>query len=143
MPIIISFTSWTRNSVFSLLELSCSESDLAVSRESISSMKTTDGWWTRATAKSARTIFSPSPTHFDVKEDAEIEKKVDFDCEAMHFPGTKKRETALSKKKSYTRYCRYSTSIKKNTSFEYLGVLKKVFKSNMAKDQISKVHDKF
>ncbi len=61
-----------------LLELSCSVSDLDVSSESISSMKTTDGWWTLATANSARTIFSPSPTHFDVRVDALIEKNVEL-----------------------------------------------------------------
>ena len=29
-----------------------------------------------ATAKRARTIFSPSPIHFEVKEEAEMEKNV-------------------------------------------------------------------
>jgi hypothetical protein len=37
-------TSWTRNSVLMRLELSCSLSDRADKRESISSMNTTEGW---------------------------------------------------------------------------------------------------
>jgi hypothetical protein len=69
-----------------LLELSCSVSDLAVSSESISSMKMTEGWCTLATAKSARTIFSPSPTHLDVRVDALMEKNVELIWEAMHLP---------------------------------------------------------
>ena len=32
-----------------------------------------------ATAKRARTIFSPSPTHLEVNEEALILKKVEFD----------------------------------------------------------------
>jgi hypothetical protein len=39
-----------------------------------------------ATAKSALTIFSPSPTHLEVSDEALMLKKVDLDCEAMHFP---------------------------------------------------------
>ena len=50
-----------------------------MSRESISSMKITLGSWTLATANNALTIFSPSPTHFEVKEDADMEKNVDPD----------------------------------------------------------------
>lgn len=56
-------TSCTRNSVLIRREDSCSESLRCESKESISSMKTTAGWWTRATANKARTIFSPSPTY--------------------------------------------------------------------------------
>ena len=55
----LKLTNWTKNSVLILLELSCSVSDLALKTLSISSINTTEGWWTRATAKSARTIFSP------------------------------------------------------------------------------------
>ena len=55
-------TSWTRNSVLIRREDSCSESLRCDSNESISSMKMTAGWCTRATANNARTIFSPSPT---------------------------------------------------------------------------------
>ena len=55
------------------------QSHLAVSRESISSMKITLGSWTLATANNALTIFSPSPTHFEVNEEADIEKNVDPD----------------------------------------------------------------
>ena len=50
-----------RNSVFILLELSCSDSDLWERRESISSIKITAGWLHLATAKRALTSFSPSP----------------------------------------------------------------------------------
>ena len=39
-----------------------------------------------ATAKRARTIFSPSPTHFEVKVEALMLKNVDFDWLAMHLP---------------------------------------------------------
>ena len=49
-------------------------------------MKTTDGWYTLATANNARTIFSPSPIHLDVNEDALILKNVEFDFEAIHLP---------------------------------------------------------
>ena len=49
---------------------------LAESNESISSTKITAGERWRATAKSALTIFSPSPIHLLVKLDAEIEKNV-------------------------------------------------------------------
>ena len=38
-------------------------------------MKMTDGCSAPATAKSVRTIFSPSPIHLDVSDDALIEKK--------------------------------------------------------------------
>ena len=79
-------------------------------------MNTTDGWCTRATAKRARTIFSPavqsvtnsendsqvcllslpSPTHLDVSDEALMEKKVDFDCEAMHFPATNPKQLVMN-----------------------------------------------
>ena len=39
-----------------------------------------------ATANSARTIFSPSPTHLEISLEAEIEKKVQFTSGAIHFP---------------------------------------------------------
>jgi len=42
-------------------------------------MKTTDGWWIAAIANIVLTIFSPSPTHFDVRVDADMLKNVDFD----------------------------------------------------------------
>ena len=47
---------------------SCSPSDLCDNSESISSMKITAGWCIRATANSARTIFSPSPTYDGIAE---------------------------------------------------------------------------
>lgn len=49
-------------------------------------MKTTAGCVAAATANRARTIFSPSPIHFEVKLDALMLKNVEFDCDAMHFP---------------------------------------------------------
>lgn len=49
-------------------------------------MKTTEGCKTRAIAKRARTSFSPSPTHFDVMEDAAILKNVALHCDATHRP---------------------------------------------------------
>lgn len=49
-------------------------------------MKTTDGCFVAATANKARTIFSPSPIHFEVKLDALMLKKVEFDCDAIHLP---------------------------------------------------------
>lgn len=65
---------------------SISPSVRAVSRESISSTNITEGERQRATAKRARTIFSPSPIHFEVSEEALMLKNVAPDCEAMHFP---------------------------------------------------------
>lgn len=47
-----------------------------------------EGCKTRAMPKSARTSFSPSPTHFDVIDEAAILKKVALHCEAMHRPKT-------------------------------------------------------
>jgi hypothetical protein len=37
-------------------------------------------------ANIVRTIFSPSPTHFEVKVLAEIDKNVDLDCAAIALP---------------------------------------------------------
>lgn len=39
-----------------------------------------------ATANKARTIFSPSPIHLEVKEAELILKNVALECEAMHLP---------------------------------------------------------
>jgi len=39
-----------------------------------------------ATAKRARTIFSPSPTHLEVRLEAEMAKKVELLWQAIHFP---------------------------------------------------------
>ncbi len=54
------------------------------STESISSMKMTLGCRQPATANSARTIFSPSPIHLDVREDAEMEKNVALHDKCVH-----------------------------------------------------------
>lgn len=59
---------------------------LAHNKESISSMKMTEGCFIEAIANSVLTIFSPSPTHLLVSELAEIEKKVEFDSLAIAFP---------------------------------------------------------
>lgn len=81
----------------------------AVSNESISSIKITAGWYSLAMANRARTcaitsyqrqsrpafeeigqlrltVFSPSPTHFEVSEDAEMLKNVAPDFDAIAFP---------------------------------------------------------
>jgi hypothetical protein len=68
---------------------------LAVRRESISSIKTTEGWCALATAKSARTIFSPSPTHLDVSVEALMEKNVERIWDAMHLPEIKRQCTDI------------------------------------------------
>jgi hypothetical protein len=49
-------------------------------------MNMTAGCRVEATAKSARTIFSPSPIHLDVSEEAEILKKVAPAEHAMALP---------------------------------------------------------
>ena len=62
-------------------------SDLrADSMESISSTKMTAGCMQPATAKSARTIFSPCPIHLLVSEDALMLKKVAWILLAMALP---------------------------------------------------------
>ena len=64
-----------------------SPSDLRADRtESISSIKMTEGCRAPATANSARTIFSPSPIHLLVREEADIEKKVARMLAAMALP---------------------------------------------------------
>lgn len=50
-----------------------------------------------ATANKARTIFSPSPIHFDVSDDALMLKNVDLDCDAMHFAKYQKHNFKFSK----------------------------------------------
>ena len=69
-------SSCTRNSVFIRLELSWSPSPRAESNESTSSRKMTLGWRSRAILKSARTIFSDSPTYFEVRDAADAAKKL-------------------------------------------------------------------
>ena len=60
--------------------------DLALRMESISSMKMTAGCRWPARVKSVRTIFSPSPIHFEVKLEALMLKKVALMFEAMALP---------------------------------------------------------
>src|SRR5438876_320233 len=68
-----------RNSVLLRREASCSDDpDRAQSSESISSTKMIDGASAFASPKSARTSFSDSPCHLDVRLDAEMAKKVDL-----------------------------------------------------------------
>jgi len=59
---------------------------LADNKESISSIKITEGCLIVAMANKVLTIFSPSPTHLLVSELADIEKKVEFDSLAIAFP---------------------------------------------------------
>jgi hypothetical protein len=68
-----------KNSVFILRMPSCSFSFLSDNNESTSSMKIIEGCMARATPNNALTIFSPSPSHFDVREEALMLKKVAFD----------------------------------------------------------------
>lgn len=49
-------------------------------------MKITAGYKQLATVNSARTIFSPSPIHFDVSDDALMLKNVAFMLLATAFP---------------------------------------------------------
>lgn len=49
-------------------------------------MKTTDGARYLATANSVRTSFSPSPIHLLVREELEMEKKVESHSWAIAFP---------------------------------------------------------
>jgi len=46
-------------------------------------MKMTAGCLARATPKSARTSFSPSPIHLDMSDEAEMLRKVDDESVAM------------------------------------------------------------
>mmetsp|Transcript_14478 Transcript_14478/g.39207 ORF Transcript_14478/g.39207 Transcript_14478/m.39207 type:complete len:211 (+) Transcript_14478:975-1607(+) len=78
---------WTSISVFIRLLASCSPSVLRADRmESISSMKMTLLAKQFATANRARTIFSPSPIHFEVRDEAEMLKKVALMLEAIARP---------------------------------------------------------
>lgn len=62
-------------------------SDLRADKmESISSMKITAGCKAPATANRARTIFSPSPIHLEVREEAEMLKKVALILLAIALP---------------------------------------------------------
>lgn len=79
-------SSCTRNSVLTRRVESWSPSERWQSSESISSTKITAGRWPRATVKSARTIFSASPIHLDMSDEAEMEKKVAPDSVAMALP---------------------------------------------------------
>lgn len=84
--VVLAPSSWMKNSVFNRRLDSCSESFLFDNSESISSRNMTDGCFARAYRNRARTSFSPSPIHFEVRVDAEMLKKVAWECEAMHFP---------------------------------------------------------
>mmetsp|Transcript_20227 Transcript_20227/g.69691 ORF Transcript_20227/g.69691 Transcript_20227/m.69691 type:complete len:268 (-) Transcript_20227:45-848(-) len=115
-------SSCTKNSVFSLREASCSPlAPLWPSRASSSSRKTTLGLLFRPTANSAFTSFSPSPTHFEVSDDAETAKNVHEDSPAtalaskvLPVPGGPKRSTprggARRPKKRSGRSCGSTTA---------------------------------
>jgi hypothetical protein len=84
----------TKNSVFTLRAASLSSLLLAVSIESISSIKIMLGLLIYATANKVLIIFSLSPTHFDIKVLADILKNVDLHSDAtalasivLPFPG--------------------------------------------------------
>ena len=79
-------SNWTKNSVLILLEASFSSEDLWQSKESTSSMNTTDGCLYDATANNVRTVFSPSPIHLDVSDDALMLKNVAPAWWAIAFP---------------------------------------------------------
>ena len=79
-------SSWTRNSVLILLEASFSSEDLWHRRESTSSINTTEGCLYAATANNVRTVFSPSPIHLDVSDDALMLKNVAPAWWAIAFP---------------------------------------------------------
>ena len=64
---------------------SCSPSRRWPGTESTSSMKMTDGLRARATPKSARTSRSESPIHLDMRDEAEMEKKVALPSAAIAF----------------------------------------------------------
>lgn len=61
-------------------------SDLEHNKESISSMNITLGYLTKANLNNIFTIFSPSPMYLLVRELADIEKKVEFDSQAIALP---------------------------------------------------------
>mmetsp|Transcript_72691 Transcript_72691/g.199398 ORF Transcript_72691/g.199398 Transcript_72691/m.199398 type:complete len:233 (-) Transcript_72691:1658-2356(-) len=73
----------TSTSFLTRIVPSCSPSRRCERSESTSSMKMTAGCLARATAKRARTIFSPSPIHLLMSDEAEIEKKVDDESVAI------------------------------------------------------------
>ena len=66
----------TKNCVFTLEELSLDPPSLLPVIESTSSMKIMDGFFSLAILNSVFIIFSLSPTHFEIRSAADIEKKV-------------------------------------------------------------------
>jgi len=78
-------SNWTKNSVLSRREASCSYPPLAPIIESISSMKMTDGARSLAKVNRAFINFSPSPIHFDVRVDALQLKNVELHSVAIAF----------------------------------------------------------
>merc|ERR1712164_196434 len=69
---------WTKNSVLILRADSLSPSPRALHKESISSMKMIDGFFSRAKSNRFLISFSLSPCHLDTKSDEEMLKKVEF-----------------------------------------------------------------
>lgn len=68
--------TWTKNSVLILLEDSLSPSERAVHKESISSIKTIAGLFSRAISNICLTNLSLSPCHLETKSDDETDKNV-------------------------------------------------------------------
>ena len=68
---------YTKNSVFTLLELSFSPSLLLPHIESISSIKIIEGAFSFANLKSCLIYFSDSPTYLLIKSEEDTLKKVD------------------------------------------------------------------
>lgn len=90
VPPLGSPSNSTRNSVFRRREASCSPEQRSLSSESTSSIKMMAGCSSRAIWNRARTIFSPSPTYFEVRVAAEMEKKV-----AEHSAATQRASKVL------------------------------------------------
>ena len=92
---------WEKNSVFNLLDASCSESiPLEHTSASTSSKNTTEGVQNRAASNKHRTIFSDSPRYFEIRDEDEHEKKVlalneqtAFANRVFPVPGGPKRST--------------------------------------------------
>mmetsp|Transcript_9902 Transcript_9902/g.19979 ORF Transcript_9902/g.19979 Transcript_9902/m.19979 type:complete len:388 (+) Transcript_9902:142-1305(+) len=81
-PPLLTPSNWMRNSVLRRRLDSFSLALRALSTESISSMKMMAGCRSLAHAKSARTSFSASPTHLEVRVEALMAKKVQVDSVA-------------------------------------------------------------
>jgi hypothetical protein len=91
--------------------------------------KFTAGCLTRATAKSAFTIFSPSPIHLEVKELLEIEKKLVLHCRAIHLA------SSVLPVRRKRRRIRSSTKLEKSPRQTHL------FRADRTKARLSEEHE--